>query len=833
MKARLTVVFCLIAVLALSLLGGIQSTPSQPPAAPPPPGEVTLSEADSGRLIELQESDVVVLRLESNPSTGYRWEVQETDQNILLQVGAFEFESEPNRFGAPGTQVLRFVGVSEGRTPLKLVYRRPWEEGVEPLKTYSIQVQSKGAFRGVYNPASAPVEESVPSEEQSAPLALPSSFNWCDQGGCTPIKDQGSCGSCWAFGTVGPFESLIKLKDGVTRDLSEQYLVSCNEEGWGCDGGWWAHMYHKDKVPSGEPEAGAVWESDFPYVAYDAPCNPPHPHHEKLDDWGYVDGQQNTVPSVSTLKQAIYDYGPLSVAVCVNSAFQNYSGGIFTGPSCSDINHAVVLTGWDDSGGYWYMRNSWGTGWGESGYMRIKWGVSDIGYNATYLVYGGAGPTPTPTITPTPAPAAPILLVDDDKGKSYESYYTAALNALGKEYDVWTVESQGSPSASELQRYDIVIWFTGDDYTTTLTSSDQSNLAAYLDAGGNLFITAQDIGYDINTSSFYGDYLHASYIRDDTNTYGLAGYDILSGVNVNISGGDGADNQGYPSEIGLGSGAVGLFDYDGSYTWGGLRWEGAYRVVYLSFGYEAINSSADRTSVMDNVLGWLEGGAPPPTPTPTSVPPTPTPTSIPPTPTPTPTGVPPTPTPTSVPPTPTPPPGEIFSDDFESDKGWVVNPSGSDTATTGMWERANPEETSYSGVTYQLGTTASGSYDLVTGPLAGSSVGSYDIDNGDTTIRSPDITLPGSGDITLSFKYYLAHYNNGSSDDYLRVKIVGSTTATVLEELGSADYDEAAWADFSTSLNDFAGQTVYLLIEAADGGSGSLIEAAIDDVLIE
>ncbi|MCP4590767.1 MAG: aminopeptidase, partial [bacterium] len=96
-----------------------------------------------------------------------------------------------------------------------------------------------------------------------------------------------------------------------------------------------------------------------------------------------------------------------------------------------------------------------------------------------------------------------------------------------------------------------------------------------------------------------------------------------------------------------------------------------------------------------------------------------------------------------------------------------------------MWERANPEETSYSSRIYQLGTTYSGSYDLVTEGSAGSSVGSYDIDSGVTTIRSPDIVLPSGGSLTLSFQYYLAHYSNGSSDDFLRVKVVGSTTTTV------------------------------------------------------
>jgi hypothetical protein len=132
----------------------------------------------------------------------------------------------------------------------------------------------------------------------------------------------------------------------------------------------------------------------------------------------------------------------------------------------------------------------------------------------------------------------------------------------------------------------------------------------------------------------------------------------------------------------------------------------------------------------------------------------------------------------------------------------------------------------------QLGSAVSGGNDLVTGRLAGASVGTHDIDNGTTSIRSPNITLPAGGDIELSFYYYLAHMNNASSADFLRVEVVGSTTATILEELAAADEDSAVWESFSASLNSFAGQTIYLLISAADASGGSLVEAAIDDVLI-
>jgi hypothetical protein len=180
-----------------------------------------------------------------------------------------------------------------------------------------------------------------------------------------------------------------------------------------------------------------------------------------------------------------------------------------------------------------------------------------------------------------------------------------------------------------------------------------------------------------------------------------------------------------------------------------------------------------------------------------------------------------------------PPPGSVFFDDFESDRGWTRNVSGIDTASTGMWERADPQDTAYNTGLMQLGTTVSGTRDLVTGPLAGVNLGHYDLDGGVTSIRSPDIVLPASGNIDLVFSYYLAHTSNATADDFLRVSVVGpSTAAKVFEEDGAADTDYASWAQFSARLNDFAGQTIYLVIEAADVGALSLVEAGIDDVSI-
>ncbi len=394
MKVRLTVVMCLVMV-ALTLLGGMQLTASQT-LLPAAPTEITLNEMHNGGQIDLANNAMVVLRLESNPSTGYAWQVQDVDGRFLRQVGSSEFESQANMPGAPATQVLRFVGTGRGLSNLTLAYRRPWQTSVAAAKTFAVQVRTKGAFKGVYTPAPASIQDVLPAQTESSPQSLPSAFNWCDQGACTPIKDQGQCGSCWAFGTVAPLESNIKILDNVTKDLAEQYLVSCNTDNWGCNGGWWAHDYHEWKIPPGEPAAGAVYEADFPYVASDEPCDSPYTHHEKIYSWVYVDGQQYTIPSVADLKQAIYDYGPVSVAVCVNTDFQLYDGDVFSGPGCTSSNHAVALVGWDDSqgtNGIWYLRNSWDTDWGEAGYMRIEYGVSIVGYNATYVVYTGTDKT--------------------------------------------------------------------------------------------------------------------------------------------------------------------------------------------------------------------------------------------------------------------------------------------------------------------------------------------------------------------------------------------------------------------------------------------------------
>jgi hypothetical protein len=179
-----------------------------------------------------------------------------------------------------------------------------------------------------------------------------------------------------------------------------------------------------------------------------------------------------------------------------------------------------------------------------------------------------------------------------------------------------------------------------------------------------------------------------------------------------------------------------------------------------------------------------------------------------------------------------PPSTTVFSDNFETDLGWTRNFNGTDTATTGLWERGDPEQATSGSTVTQLGTTVSGVNDLVTGRLFGGAAGTHDLDGGTTSITSPPITLPSSGTLTLSFSYYMAHLNNSSSADFLRVSVVGSTTTQVFSEAGAANTDAASWATATANISSFAGQTVRIRIEAADASTASLVEAAIDDVRI-
>jgi subtilisin family serine protease len=225
---------------------------------------------------------------------------------------------------------------------------------------------------------------------------------------------------------------------------------------------------------------------------------------------------------------------------------------------------------------------------------------------------------------------AQILIVDDDTGDGFEAWFEAAVLAAGRSYLTVTTP----PTAAEMALFESVVWLTGNDYQTTLSTADQAELAAYLDGGGRLFLSGQDIGYDIRTEAFYADYMHATYVQDDVGLRGCLGVDtspIGATLAFDIQGGTGASNQGYPSEIDVLYPALPAFVYDetvlpaalvnndlekgeveaGAITSSGTAGltvdNGVYKLVYFSFGFEAIAGESDRAEVMTRVLDWLLG----------------------------------------------------------------------------------------------------------------------------------------------------------------------------------------------------------------------------------
>ena len=170
--------------------------------------------------------------------------------------------------------------------------------------------------------------------------------------------------------------------------------------------------------------------------------------------------------------------------------------------------------------------------------------------------------------------------------------------------------------------------------------------------------------------------------------------------------------------------------------------------------------------------------------------------------------------------------GPLF-DDFEASAPWTADPLGTDTATGGAWQRADPAAT-----TRQSGTVPSGSRALVTGAAAGSTSNSYDVD-GITSIRGPLVGLAATTG-SLTFRYYFAHASNSSSADYFRAFVEredGSRTL-VRQELGAANDDGPVWSTISVPMARWAGEKVRIVFEAADVSTGSTVEAAVDDVRI-
>ncbi len=221
---------------------------------------------------------------------------------------------------------------------------------------------------------------------------MPSSFDWTELFPQLPVRDQGPCGSCWAFATVGALEYQILINEREAVDLSEQWLLGCaSADGLDCGGGWAAHNYFLDSTSESDPcgGKGAVLESQLPYAAIDTTCGCPYTHSYLIDHWSYIGLIPGVLATDDQIKNAVYQHGPLFVTVRAGypGFDSSYDSGVISPCVGALPNHAVLIVGWDDGLGAWKIRNSWGADWGESGYGWIAYGCSNIGFAASYVVY--------------------------------------------------------------------------------------------------------------------------------------------------------------------------------------------------------------------------------------------------------------------------------------------------------------------------------------------------------------------------------------------------------------------------------------------------------------
>ena len=229
---------------------------------------------------------------------------------------------------------------------------------------------------------------------------IPASIDWRQRGAVTHIKNQGQCGSCWAFASIGSIEGQWKISGNDLTSLSEQYLVSCDTDALGCVKGAITDAYNWLVDSS---RGLVITEASYPYTSSDGITGICKNTSDKAFG-AVISSHINIEQSEAAIAIWVGNHGPVSTAVDATS-WQTYSSGILSNCQGKKLDHGVLIVGY--APGYWILKNSWGINWGESGYIRIARGSNQCllqDLPSIAVVTGKLPPSP-PTPLPTPTPA--------------------------------------------------------------------------------------------------------------------------------------------------------------------------------------------------------------------------------------------------------------------------------------------------------------------------------------------------------------------------------------------------------------------------------------------
>ena len=375
-----------------------------------------------------------------------------------------------------------------------------WVAGETPLSHLTAE-EMKG-WTGALEP-SPPYANLPVNQFLDLPGGLPSSFDWTNKNGknyVTKIANQGGCGSCWAFATTAALEAKTLINLDLNVDLSEQIVLSCTGGQNSCDGGY------MESAADFIKNSGTNLESCYPYTQSNGTCgnacstwqNDPY----KIESWSLV--YQWNSPDITALKSAVQTNGPVVVWMKVFSDFQSYTGGVYHYTSGNTTgNHFVLVVGWDDAKNAFHVKNSWGTGWGESGFFWMaysEFGNSSQTQFARGAMYFGNAVHTNPEPPPPPPPPQCELAIGFNvtiSGKVIEDgYYSANFTTGTMYFDICT-----SASGETTDYFEGFLYDNDYDYWAVAGTIiwNHSFTSAYIQ-GANLDATASYINGTIKYS---------------------------------------------------------------------------------------------------------------------------------------------------------------------------------------------------------------------------------------------------------------------------------------------------------------------------------------------